>query len=123
MLNVIKTSGCPFSHGISSCEGFRPSKFEWHHGDNESVTSDVTVYFDYDHMGGFRDYRDFRDNSTKLKTLIGGFSNTREKLKFLTGNFRKYGTLNNHKDRLKFLWLSESKAVTGKVHEHVLKKR
>ncbi len=52
MVNVIKTSGWPFSFDTSNYHGHKPSKFEWHHGDCDS--SDVTVYFDLDHLGGFR---------------------------------------------------------------------
>lgn len=73
---TLKTSGCPFSHAVSSCDGFKPSKFEWSHNNSES---DITVYFDYDFKGG----------------------------------------CNNTKDRLKFLWLCESKSITGQVFKHV----
>ena len=120
MVNVIKTSGSPFSHDTSSCHGFKPSKFEWCHDDDYS--SNVTVYFDFDHMGGFKNYAGFINNAEKMKFLVGGFKNNREKLKFLMGNFRNYGNLKKtNKERLKFLWLCESKAITGKVNDHVLK--
>lgn len=120
MINVIKTSGCPFSGDISSCHGFKPSKFEWKHGDCDS--SEVIVYFDFDHMGGFRNYDGFSKNRDKLKSLISGFKKNRDKLKFLIGDFRNYGQSSKKKDRLKFLWLCESRAITGKiVYDHVLK--
>jgi len=45
---------------------------------------------------------------------MGGFNNNGSGLKFLLGGFEK------NKDRLKFLWLSESRAITGKVYNHVL---
>lgn len=73
---IIKTSGCPFSHAVSSCDGFKPEKFEWSHKNGDS---DITVYFDYNCNGGFT----------------------------------------NKKDRLKFLWLCESKSITGQVFDHV----
>lgn len=51
---VIKSSGCPFSHDMSSCAGIPPKKFTWSH-DNSADDVDVMVYMDYDHRGGFTD--------------------------------------------------------------------
>ena len=76
--SILKTSGCPFSHAISSCDGFKPSKFEWRH-DEKNTESDVIVYFDYDLTSGFL----------------------------------------NKEDKLKFLWLCESRQITGQVFDHV----
>ena len=100
---------------------FKPSKFEWHHGDCDY--SDVTAYFDLDHMGGFNNngsglkfLRDnFNNSKDGLKFLLGGFEKNKDRLKFLMSGFN-----NHNKDKLKFLWLSESRAITGKVYNHVL---
>lgn len=120
MINVIKRSGWPFRDTFNY-HSIKPSKFEWHH--EGSVSSDVTVYFDLDHMGGFSDDKDgfrflmdnFNNNKARLKFLMGGFNYNKDRLKFLISGFKK----KNHKDRLKFLWLSESRAIEGKVHSHV----
>lgn len=119
MLKKIKRSGWPYCD-IFNYHNIKPTKFEWRKVDCKS--SDVTVFFDHDHMGGF--YYDkaglgfllenFNNNKERLSFIRGGFKTNRERLKFLTKGFK-----NSKKDRLKFLWLSESKAIEGKVHDHV----
>jgi len=89
MVKKIKRSGWPFSYDTSNYHGLKPSKFDWVKGGFE--TSDVTVYFDHDHMGGFNYDKD------GLRFLLENFSNNKERLKFLLGGF-KY-----NKERLKFL--------------------
>lgn len=124
MLKLIKRSGWPFSYDITNYHGIQPSQFEWTQDDNKF--SDVTVYFDHNHLGGVKDNRtglgfllDYFDNSKdRLSFLKQGFKSNNEKLKFLLNGFRK-----SNKDRLSFLWLSESRAIEGKVHKHVLKNR
>jgi len=124
MLTLIKRSGWPFSYDITNYHGIQPSQFEWTQDDNKF--SGVTVYFDHNHLGGVKDNRtglgfllDYFDNSKdRLSFLKQGFKSNNEKLKFLLNGFRK-----SNKDRLSFLWLSESRAIEGKVHKHVLKNR
>ena len=73
----IKTSGCPFSHDVCSCHGFRPTEFEWCHEDTDE--SKIKVYFDYNHRGSFKD----------------------------------------KKEGPRFLWICESRSITGAVFEDV----
>jgi len=77
MKKVVKSHGCPFSHDVSSCHNILPTNIIWDH--IGSSDSDVSVYFDYNHAGGF----------------------------------------DNDQDRTKFLWICESKAITGKVLENI----
>ena len=134
MVNVIKTSGWPFSFDTSNYHGHKPSKFEWHHGDCDS--SDVTVYFDLDHMGGFNNdgngwkflMDNFKNNKDRLKFLKCGFNYNKDRLKFLINGFSYNNSEHfsrkivrqTSRNELKFLWLSESRAITGKRYNHVL---
>jgi len=122
MVTRIKRSGWPFSYDTSNYHALKPSKFEWLKGDSGS--SDVTVYFDHDHMGGFSYDKiglrflleKFNNNAERLKFFLEGFKSNKDRLKFLMKGFKCI-----NKDRLKFLWLSESREIEGEVHNHVLK--
>jgi len=123
MMNIIKRSGWPFSCDTKKYHVIKPSRFDWN--DGECNSSDVTVYFDLDHMGGFynnangfkflMDY--FDNNIDRWKFISGGFEHNKDRLKFLINGFKS-----NNKDRLKFLWLSESRDIVwkGKVNKHVI---
>lgn len=121
MTNLIKTSGWPVKlDDLSSCPGFKPSKFKWHYG--ECNDSDVMVYCDLNHMGGFSNtgsglnflVHNFSNYIDKLKFLVHGFEKNRNRLKFLKDGFGE------NKNRLKFLWLCESKEITHKAYNHML---
>ncbi len=52
MRNILKTSGCPFSHGDSSCHGHTPKRVEWDY-ENDAESGEALVFFDFDCRGGF----------------------------------------------------------------------
>jgi len=134
MTNIIKKSGWPFSYDTSNYHSIKPSKFEWHNGECDS--SDVTVYFDLDHMGGFSNrgngfkflMDNFNNNKDRLRFLINGLNYNKDRLRFLLNGFSYNNSehlslqIVRHasKNELKFLWLSESRAITGKRYNHVL---
>lgn len=134
MISIIKTSGWPFSYDTSNYHGHKPLKFEWHHGDCDS--SNVTVYFDLDHMGGFNNkgnglkflMDNFNSNKDRLKFLWEGFNYNKDRLRFLINGFcyknsehiSQQIVRRVSKNEMKFLWLSESREITGKRQSHVL---
>ena len=55
------------------------------------------------------------EQKDRLKFLKGGFKKNKERMNFLLK-----GVNQNSRERLKFLWLSESREITGKRYNHVL---
>jgi len=49
-MNKLQTSGSPFNHAVSSCDGYTPKNHVWVNRDD--MEADVIVFMDYDHRGG-----------------------------------------------------------------------